>query len=215
MAMVDHLVYAVADLDGGRSWFEEVTGVDPVAGGAHPGLGTHNALASFGSSYLELIAPDPGQPEPAAPRPFGIDRLARPGLVLFAVRPASGETLDDLVGRAVAAGHDPGPPVPMSRRRPDGVELSWRLTLPRESDGVPPFLIDWGDTPLPSDTAPGGVVLDALTVADPDPDAVRSVLTALGLDIDVKHAAEPALEAVVRGRHGPVTLPSATFRPEV
>ena len=59
---------------------ETLTGVRPSYGGAHPGLGTHNALLSLGHhSYLEIIAPDPNQPTPPRPRPFGLDELEADG----------------------------------------------------------------------------------------------------------------------------------------
>ncbi len=35
---LDHFMYAVADLDGGMAWAEEVFGVAPAFGGSHEGL---------------------------------------------------------------------------------------------------------------------------------------------------------------------------------
>jgi len=53
-------------------------GVRARAGGKHNGQGTHNALLGLGAqTYLEIIAPDPGQPTPSMPRPFGVDGLRR------------------------------------------------------------------------------------------------------------------------------------------
>lgn len=44
---LDHLVYVVPDLDAGVARFAEATGVQPVYGGAHVGLGTANYLVGL------------------------------------------------------------------------------------------------------------------------------------------------------------------------
>lgn len=208
MTVVDHLVYAVADLDAAVVELERSLGVRPRYGGAHTGLGTHNALVSFGDHYLEIIAPDPGQPEPSTPRPFGIDDLdGGPRLVTFAVRPEVGGSLDLLVERARRAGFDPGDPVAMSRRRPDGVELHWRLTMPTGiGDGLVPFVIDWGDAEMPAHTAPGGVELVELRSSHPDPRTVNDARDAVGFAPRAVGGTRPALTATLRGPAGTVTL---------
>merc|ERR1711907_340855 len=61
----DHLVFAVRNLNIGIQRFRELTGVEPVIGGIHEGLGTHNALFSLGDRcYFEIIARDPNQLSP-------------------------------------------------------------------------------------------------------------------------------------------------------
>ncbi len=186
MSTVDHLVYATTDLDATVESFTAATGIRPEVGGSHTGLGTRNELVSLGDCYLELIGPDPAQPEPGGPRPFGIDSLARPGLVAFAVRPGRDETIEQLVDRSKSAGFDPGGIIAMSRTRPDGDELSWRLTLP-PSHSMPstPFLIDWGDTPLPASTVAATVELVDLSITDPRADQLRELYTALELRVSV------------------------------
>lgn len=222
MAVLDHLVYAVPDLARAIDWFADATGVRPAIGGSHEGMGTHNALVSLGDCYLELIAPDPGQPDPplsGQPRPFGLDEVLAPDgqgatLVGFAIRPSDGETIDDLADRAADAGYDPGPTIAMSRLTPDGSRLAWRLTLPTQR--TLPFIIDWGDTPQPHTTQPGGVALTSFAVIHPRPFDVLGVFAALGLDITVtapdsstdptSQSHHPRLAATITGDHGELHL---------
>lgn len=205
--MIDHLVIAAPDLDEAVSWFAGLTGVEPTPGGSHPGVGTRNALVSLGErTYIEVIAPDPDQPEPARPRPFGIDEAAGPALVTYAVSP---DDIDDAVARLrVEAGLDLGRIRSMSRRRPDGLELAWRLTdsVYPEGGGVFPFLIDWGDTPHPAATAAAGATLDAVAVRHPEPSRVQAALAVLELDILVETAAEPGLAVTLATPSGAVDL---------
>jgi catechol 2,3-dioxygenase-like lactoylglutathione lyase family enzyme len=190
---LDHLVYATPDLEESVRLVTKLTGVRPVEGGPHPDLGTRNYLLGLGElRYLEIIGPDPDQPEPAAPRPFGIDGLTEPRLAAWAVRAAD---IEARVARSRAQGYDPGPIEPLSRRTPGGDLLRWRLTFPYEP--VVPFLIDWGRTPHPGRKLPV-VPLTAFAGVHPDPADVRTRLTALGVELDVREGA-PGLVAVLGG----------------
>ncbi|MFI0354749.1 VOC family protein [Actinomadura sp. 9N407] len=203
ISSVDHLVYAGPDLAEAVGRIAERAGVRPVEGGPHPGLGTRNFLLGLGGrSYLEIVGPDPDQPVPSRPRPFAVDTLAAPALVGWALAVEPG-TLDERVARARGAGHDPGTPAAMSRRRPDGTLLAWRLTPPRT--GPFPFLIDWGDTPHPAAALPV-VPLDSFEITHPDPEAARAALAALGVPDAPVAEGEPGLRARIIGRDGTFTL---------
>jgi hypothetical protein len=203
---LDHLVYAVRDLPAGIDYIERLAGVLATAGGKHASGGTHNALLSLGSgSYLEIIAPDPEQPAPAEPRPFGIDSLREPRLVTWAVRV---DNLDSRIEAARGAGYDPGAAIAMSRRTPEGGELRWRLTLPkvRAGDGLVPFMIEWEPGEPPSECAPAGATLVELQGEHPHPDAVLPLLHAMGVRLTLTEAARPALIATIEGPNGTVLL---------
>ena len=152
--LIDHLIYAAPDLSAAVADVEERFGVRAQAGGKHIGLGTHNALLALGAqTYLEIIAPDPGQPEPSIPRPFGVDSVSRGGLASWAL---ACDDIDAVVARARSRGYDPGEVADGQRVGPTGTLLRWRLTLSAMAGGLIPFLISWGDTEHPARSAPRG-----------------------------------------------------------
>ncbi len=203
---VDHLVYAAPSLDAGIEAMAERLGVTAAYGGKHTGIGTHNALISLGRSvYLEIIAPDPDQPQPSEPLPFGLGELHEPGLAAWAL------AVTEIEARAKSArdaGYDPGPVISMTRALPEGGELRWRLCLrrPAAGDGLVPFLIQWDPGPHPSASSPGGCTLTDLTAEHPRPGDVSRMMSALGVDLPLAEAARPALIATIEGPHGTVVL---------
>lgn len=182
---LDHLVVASGSLGAGSAWLEERLGVALQPGGRHLGWGTHNRLLNLeGGTYLELIAPDPKQPPPAAPRPFGLDRpdlrariCQRPRLIHYVLRTPR---LQEALARI---GYDPGPVSAMARG-----DLRWRITLPASGDpaagGLLPTLIQWDvdlATRHPASVLPMRAVrLQALRIDAPP--AVAALLA--GLDDD-------------------------------
>lgn len=203
---VDHLVYAVPDLDVGISDLERELGVRATPGGSHPGLGTRNALLALGPAvYLEIIGPDPEQPAPARPLPFGLDGIGKGRLVTWA---AGADDLEARVERARGAGFDPGPVVAMSRDRPDGARLDWRLTRRAEpgGSGLVPFLIDWGTTESPAVRAAPGCRLVSLRGVHPRAAEVEAMLRALDVALVLKTGPEAALVAVLDTPRGRVEL---------
>ncbi|WP_017587066.1 VOC family protein [Nocardiopsis ganjiahuensis] len=208
---LDHLVYAVPDLEAGAAAFAERTGVAPVRGGAHP-VGSANFLVALtvggrrAPYYLEIVGPDPDREDPGPVRVFGLADLDRPRLATFAVRVE--DDLSTVVERARAVGHDPGDVDPWSRTTPDGTVLRWLLAK-REPDVYPapvPFLIDWGRTPQPGLGDLPALELLAVRAEHPDPDSLAPALAALGVDLDLRKGPEPLLEADLRGPGGEFVL---------
>ena len=206
LSRVDHLVYATPDLQRGIDKIEQLLGLRATPGGQHPGRGTRNALVALGpSSYLEIIGPDPEQPTPAQPRPFGIDDLKEPQLVTWA---AKGTNLDALARDVARGGVKLGEVIAGSRRRADGVLLTWRYTDPRTvvAGGVVPFVIDWGGTPHPASTATSGATLVELRAEHPDPQPAQAAFKRLGLDLRLRRGPRAALIATIDSPRGRVEL---------
>lgn len=125
---IDHLVFATDDLARTVARFVDRTGIIPVRGGQHFGLGTRNELCSLGDgAYLEIIGPDPDQPAPSQPRPFDIDQLRGERLVAWCARYEG--PIEHASATLRALDISLGDVVPMSRIRPDGVLLSCGASL--------------------------------------------------------------------------------------
>lgn len=203
---VDHLVWGGQSLEQEIERLENWTGVRAVPGGRHPGEGTRNALIRIGQAmYLELIGPDLAQAAPPRPRWFDLDTLTEPRLITWA---AKGTDLEQRAAAARAAGFELGEVRSGHRELSNGQVLSWRLTYPhlRPGAGLVPFLIDWGQSRHPAQTAPGGVQLVELRAEHPDPATIRAPLRVLGLELEVVAGGRPALIAILDSPRGRIEL---------
>src|SRR5262245_17384370 len=152
MKDLDHVIIGWTDLDQLIAWFAAETGVSAARGGAHKGLGTHNAIVSLGgNSYVELLAIDHAQGSDS-PTSKALASLTRPTAFGWAFH------CHDASQRAAslrAAGLKTRE-TSMSRLAPNGMELTWDLIFLEHSFGrAIPFFIDWKETPSPSLIAPG------------------------------------------------------------
>ncbi|WP_181274603.1 VOC family protein [Brevibacterium oceani] len=208
----DHLVIAVPNLADSVEQCHNALEVRPIPGGAHPGLGTANALLGLevptlgpgALSYLEILGPDPDQdPSLAAARLSGI---TTPTVQRWAIRPRD---FDGLVAKAAAEGRvDLGEVHDMTRRTPDGGLLEWRLTrrTPLALGGIQPFLIDWKDSPHPAEQDMPSVELERLWAETSEVDRTRSVLRFLDATLEVEAGATDSLHAILKGPGGSWTL---------
>ncbi len=206
---IDHLVWAVPDLDEGCAEIEHLFGAAPVRGGSHPGLGTCNALLSLGQGlYLEVMAPDAPPPGSVGER---LAKLEAPGLATWVIR--SGD-LAALAAAANDAAVEAAPlgPVPTKRLTPQGDELSWELLFltKHKHGGLVPFAIDWQATQHPSTTSPIGGALEQFEIRSANADALNALLIGLGIAQKVQASDESALVAQFETPNGRVELQSTS-----
>ena len=207
-SLLDHILLGSNDLQHGIEFVEKRTGVRAQFGGVHPGRGTQNALLSLGERrYLEIIAPDPAQPDVKNPLAPELRSLKEPRLVGWAAHPGD---IAAFAGKLRAAGVAFHGPTPGSRKRPDGRLLEWQtLGLADDAEGLVPFFIEWGpDSPHPSADAPRGCTLLSFSAEAPDPAKLTARLTVLGLDLPVRKADRSALCASISGPSGQLDLRS-------
>ena len=202
MAQLDHLMYAVPDLESGMQHIHELTGVAPAMGGSHPGAGTRNALLSFGNDqYLEIIAPDPAQQLSGTTGEL-LAQHARCGIRAWAVASHDLVAVQQIAQEQKLASRDV---IDMARTTPDGVALAWQLLFLRDRQW--PFFIDWQNSPHPAQSAPGGCELLEFMVTVPEPDSYRKFMTRLGISVTVA-AGALGFTATLDTPNGPITLPT-------
>lgn len=144
---VDHVIYAVADLDAAAARVTEKFGLDSIEGGRHPGWGTANRIVPLGRDYLELMTVVDATEAAASVvgRPVLEALEAGDRLVGWAVATDDIEVIARRLSLEVIGG---------SRARPDGITLSWKLAgvgRGLETSAFP-FFIQWEG---PVDLHPG------------------------------------------------------------
>lgn len=202
---LDHILWAVPDLDAGSALYEKITGVTPIVGGSHPGFGTRNALSGLSpTTYVEVIAPDPAQ-DLAGTMGEGIAALPHPKMLTFAL---ACDDLGAVATSAKAAGITVEDPIAMSRTTPQGVRLDWSIMRIADArwPGRLPFFIDWQGSPHPAGTTPGGATLESFVALDPDPAALAAVYDAIGCPIPVQAGASTGFVGTFATPKGTVVL---------
>ena len=122
---LDHIIWATTTPKKDAEWIASWSGVRPVAGGVHAGLGTRNDLVGLADAtcYVEILYPDPAQSHEnnlASP----LTRLTKAGLYHWAVRHSN---LAEIETKAIQYGLKTSGIIPLSRRKPDGSLLRWQM----------------------------------------------------------------------------------------
>jgi catechol 2,3-dioxygenase-like lactoylglutathione lyase family enzyme len=206
--LLDHILLGCSDLQRGIDFVEQHTGVRATFGGVHPGRGTQNALLSLGERrYLEIIVPDPGQPDAKNPLALHLKKLSEPQIVGWAAHPGD---LSAFAKKLADAGVAFEGPTPGSRKRPDGQVLQWQtLTLKDNPSWMLPFFIEWSaNSKHPSEDAPYGCRLESLSAASANPDALVKVLKLLGLEMSVVRGGKEQILAKLVGSKGSFEIAS-------
>ena len=195
LTRLDHMMICVPSLPQGIEAYTRL-GFHVYPGGAHPGKGTHNAIAFHGEDYLELMSVSDRDEYVAARAAAGgagpslLDFLDRGGGFRYVVVQS-----DDLSGDVAAMrqrGVDVQDPADGARRTPSGKMLGWKAATLGARNPLPVFFIQHL-TPLAERRAqvpragdhPNGVLgADRAYIAVPDvAAAAESYSRVLGLPI--------------------------------
>lgn len=168
---IDHVIVCVQDLEEAAATLWKQVGLASVPGGSHPGHGTANRIVPLRSAYLELLAVvNETEAEGSLFGRWAANHAQRSPFHADGVVLRTGDMEGVVRDRGLT-------PVAMSRFRPDGVELRWRLAGVDEMVGPEalPALIQWdvepaqlpGRAPVAHRVEVDGVAVVALS-GDPD-----------------------------------------------
>lgn len=205
-ARIDHILWAVPDLDKGAAELGKRMNVEPVYGGFHPGRGTANKLVSVGPhTYLEVIGPDPRLDVPEG-RGADFANMEEAAISTFAINIGDA---DGVAGRLAAAGLEYSGPRAGSRDTPWGETLAWRsLTVSSEEFGdLIPFVIQWTTDNHPSASSPRGPQLKSLSVWHPNASGLQHIYDVLGVPVTVEEG-DARIEALFAGPSDEILLSS-------
>ena len=198
---LDHVLFAVTDLEAAAREFEARYGMSSVDGGRHRDWGTANRIVPLGSSYLELVAVvDAGV---AAGSSFGswvgvgATDSGRP--IGWAVRTSGLDAVAGRLGLTVRSG---------SRLTPSGEELRWRSAGVDQAIAEPclPFFIEWGEgVRLPGAENPRPATISRL-VLEGNPDRLTSWLGDHSLPIRVLSGPAEVAAVVLSTSAGEIIL---------
>jgi Glyoxalase-like domain len=173
-------------------------------------------IVPLGGAYLELIAVVDVAEAARRPTSMRVARAVESGRS-FAVWVVRTEDLDAARAQLLRQGLELPEIGHGARRRPDGVELTWRMQeLVRDAALSPlPFLIEWrvapGDHPGAAAVAHpcGATGVVAVTLSDPDPMAARVRLRTVlceGVEHDVVPGAPGVVAVTLDTPNGRLTL---------
>jgi hypothetical protein len=194
---LDHYTIGADSLDQGIEYLSEALDVEILRGGKHVAMSRHNCVARVGvDNFLELIAIDPEAGDPGRIRWFSLDDKITKQKLLDSPQPlcwvVRTDNLDEVIANSPI---DLGEVVLFTRG-----DRSWRLTVPSNGSlpwaGLIPAFIEWSPGPHPSSAMQEiGITLDLINLGNSDPDRLKNLLKALGVDhlASVKVASEPSL----------------------
>lgn len=204
---LDHIVYAVNDLDEAIAHFTDLLGVAPVFGGYHAARGTKNALLNLGEGcYLEIIAADEKNTSVLPPRWMGVDVLKKPQITRWCLKS------EDLASdQAVLKNYDPrmGEEWNGKRQTASGELLAWEmlLPLPQPEVEVMPFMVDWGTSAFhPTERMPSICTLLHLELQSPQPARLTSYLSQLDVETKILQGEYPCIQALIDTPRGKVWI---------
>ncbi|MEM1215647.1 MAG: VOC family protein [Bacteroidota bacterium] len=204
---VDHIVYAVPDLEAATKDLSERLGVRPTFGGYHRDQGTKNALLNVGEGcYLEVIAADVENETISSPRWMGVDLITTARITRWSLK-----SQDLIAEAATLRAYDAGMGVIHGGQRQTaaGDQLAWQMTLPLAAPVVEiaPFITAWGAASVhPTASLAQACHLRQIVFTHPTPERVAHLFRQLGVTNPVQKHSLASIRILLETSKGMVWL---------
>lgn len=203
---IDHIVYAVANLELSIEKFKKATGLEVYAGGEHPDWGTHNAIVRIGEqTYLEFLAKKKtGQPVHNQTW-MGLDFLDGDKITRWAL--ASKDVEQD-VKYLQKYKQELATIVIGSRAIDEHKMLNWLMTtvLPSPEVEPAPFLIDWKKSEHPTSAIPQNCSIKSFIIEHAESEVLKKLLEKLQCPIEIYPSHTTQLKLVLDTPKGEIVI---------
>jgi len=206
MRRIDHIAYAVPNLDDGIKHLQELLGCEVIVGGRHLNNGTHNALVNLGNEiYLELIATDIENKDVEGPRWMAVDLVEEPRVTRWALK--SNDLNADLNALKVF-NPDLGNSFEGSRKKQDGSLLKWHMALPLPAPEIElaPFAVDWKDSIHPTRSLTAECELISIELIHPNPTIYAQLFAALDIELMIYQGVSTKIKLEINSPKGIIEI---------
>lgn len=203
---VDHIIYAVADLDQSVKKFKEATDLQVFPGGEHQDRGTHNAILRIGDkTYLEFLAKKKSSQPFHSQTWMGLDLLQEDKITRWSLASDNVEQESLFLKKF----KEPLANIVIgSRAKKDGSMLNWLMTssMPAPEVEPAPFLIDWKNSVHPTAELPLQCKIKSFSIEHSESDLLKKLLEKLACPLEVYTANESSLKLTLETPKGIFTL---------
>ena len=204
---IDHIVYAVPNLETAMNDLEKLLGVRPIFGGYHTLQGTKNAVLNLGNKcYLEIIAIDFENESIQSPRWMGVDFIEIPTITRWCLKSNDLEKDSQVLKKYVAK---MGTIQEGQRKMSDGNLLTWKMIMPLASPTVEfiPFMVDWQYSKIhPTEKMPEVCVLKELNFTHPNPQTLKPIFEGLSLNLNIQKGEKVRISLKIKCPNGIVNI---------
>ncbi len=204
---IDHIVYAVLDLDQAMSDIESHLGIRPVFGGYHKTQGTKNALLDLDDGcYLEILAIDHDNINIKTSRWMGIDLILEPRITRWALKSDHIESDSEILK---SHNKEMGTIYQGSRKTTTGETLAWKMILPLSSPDIEliPFMVDWSESAFhPTEKLQEGCSLKEISLAGSAADKSNQVFNELSISNNISNTINTTISITIEGPNGLIIL---------